>query len=487
LTNRFVTAGTTFQYDLNGNLVQDQEGRQFTFNGDNKQSVVKDSNGNKIGEYFYDGEGRRVKKLVYDPNGVLQETTVFVYSSGKLVAEYSTAAPSPQPTTNYTATDMLGSPRVLTDSLGNVVSRRDFLPFGEELYADGVHRSVEGKYSQSGQDGVRQRFTGYQKDAETSLDFAEARMYANTYGRFTAVDPLLASGKSANPQTFNRYVYVLNNPLLLTDPTGLQTGFWFGRPGDRPRYIEKGKPVPSGFTPVQKDALGRLAYTADGMHPSQAVILNPMGPGVWPNKKEFVEDMLAGPINMRTWYAAGFKIDLSAEFLASTPEPVVGVRDASLSFYFSILPLAQTGKAALEGAILTKGAGEALAGSIRNVNPTGGSFNCVNCAIATDATLAGRSASAMPGSATPITELETTFGGKFAPATQSEITDALIGAGSGSRGIVFGDLGRGRAGHVWNAVNQNGIVRYLDGQSGGKAVMEGYKGLRFLWTNPPGQ
>ena len=51
---------------------------------------------------------------------------------------------------------------------------------------------------------MRQRFTGYQKDVETSLDFAEARMYANTYGRFTAVDPLLASGKSANPQTFNR-------------------------------------------------------------------------------------------------------------------------------------------------------------------------------------------------------------------------------------------------------------------------------------------
>lgn len=52
--------------------------------------------------------------------------------------------------------------------------------------------------------------------------FAEARMYQNLHGRFTAVDPLLASGKSANPQTFNRYVYVMNNPLIYTDPTGLQ-------------------------------------------------------------------------------------------------------------------------------------------------------------------------------------------------------------------------------------------------------------------------
>jgi len=47
-------------------------------------------------------------------------------------------------------------------------------------------------------------------------------MYQNKHGRFTAVDPLLASGKSASPQTFNRYVYVMNNPLMFTDPDGLQ-------------------------------------------------------------------------------------------------------------------------------------------------------------------------------------------------------------------------------------------------------------------------
>ena len=56
------------------------------------------------------------------------------------------------------------------------------------------------------------------------LDFAEARYYNNSHGRFTAVDPLLASGKSANPQTFNRYAYTMNRPLILTDSTGLQAG-----------------------------------------------------------------------------------------------------------------------------------------------------------------------------------------------------------------------------------------------------------------------
>ena len=127
------------------------------------------------------------------------------------------------PTVNYTATDPLGSPRVLTNKQGEVISRRDFMPFGEEI-APGAetHRTAADKYGVG--DGVRQQFTGYERDEETGLDFAEARYYYNNHGRFTAVDPLLASGKSANPQTFNRYAYTMNRPLVFVDPTGLQAG-----------------------------------------------------------------------------------------------------------------------------------------------------------------------------------------------------------------------------------------------------------------------
>ena len=194
-------------------------GRQFTFNGENKQTEVRDVNGGLIGEYLYDGEGRRVKKKIYAA-GVVSEETVFVYSNGKLIAEYSTAAPAQYPTTSYTVTDQLGSPRVIVNAWGEVVSRRDFMPFGEELAPDTTHRVTGLKYG--GADSVRHKFTGYQKDEETGLDFAEARMYESRHARFTAIDPLLASGKSGNPQTFNRYAYVMGNPVRLTDPTGLQ-------------------------------------------------------------------------------------------------------------------------------------------------------------------------------------------------------------------------------------------------------------------------
>src|SRR4051812_19732918 len=112
----------------------------------------------------------------------------------------------------------------------------------------------------------------------------------------------------------------------------------------------------------------------------------------------------------------------------------------------------------------------AQAGSIRDVNPTGDTNNCVNCAIATDATLAGRPASALPGEVTQISELEKTFGGHFKPiASPSAAAAQLKRAGNGARAIVFGARGPNEAGHVFNAVNQNGTVRFLDGQTGSAA------------------
>jgi RHS repeat-associated protein len=70
-------------------------------------------------------------------------------------------------------------------------------------------------------DGLRQKFTGYERDIETGLDYAQARYYGSIMGRFTSPDPLLSSGEPENPQTWNRYSYALNNPLLYTDPFGL--------------------------------------------------------------------------------------------------------------------------------------------------------------------------------------------------------------------------------------------------------------------------
>lgn len=70
---------------------------------------------------------------------------------------------------------------------------------------------------------VRKQFTGYERDDETGLDFAQARYHSYNLGRFSSPDPLMASAQRTNPQSFNRYSYVLNRPLSLIDPSGMST------------------------------------------------------------------------------------------------------------------------------------------------------------------------------------------------------------------------------------------------------------------------
>jgi len=65
---------------------------------------------------------------------------------------------------------------------------------------------------------VRQQFTQKERDTESGLDYFGARYYANIQGRLTGTDP--GPLTPADPQNFNRYSYVLNNPLKFIDPTG---------------------------------------------------------------------------------------------------------------------------------------------------------------------------------------------------------------------------------------------------------------------------
>lgn len=77
--------------------------------------------------------------------------------------------------------------------------------------------------------GGRSRSTGKERDAETGLDYFGARYLSAAQGRWTSPDPLLSSGRPWDPQSWNRYSYVLNNPLRYTDPLGLYV--WDGSLG----------------------------------------------------------------------------------------------------------------------------------------------------------------------------------------------------------------------------------------------------------------
>jgi papain fold toxin 1 (glutamine deamidase) of polymorphic toxin system len=133
-------------------------------------------------------------------------------------------------------------------------------------------------------------------------------------------------------------------------------------------------------------------------------------------------------------------------------------------------------------------ADEAAGYSARDVNPgypgPGRTMNCVNCSVATDATLRGAPAMALPSTAPKtLGDLERHFGASFAPmASRQEIEDTMRQAGDGSLGIVAGTRGPGRVGHVFNVANQGGKINFVDGQIGGEGSTSGFVRLYLLRT-----
>ena len=80
--------------------------------------------------------------------------------------------------------------------------------------------------------------------------------------------------------------------------------------------------------------------------------------------------------------------------------------------------------------------------------------------------------------------LEKQFSSKFGPVTAPDnITQKMANSGNGARGIVFGSYGPGQPGHVFNVVNQKGVVRILDGQTGKPVNLSNFKTLQLLRTN----
>ena len=213
-------------YDAAGNLNAMNGFSNLTFDAENR---LLTENSPTPYAYAYDGEGRRVLK-----SGA-GNTTVYVYdASGELAAEYNSVAPTTAPpcATCYLTTDQLGSVRLVTDASQHVISRHDYLPFGEEVPQTYAGRTAALLFG--GTDAVNQKFTGKERDAESGLDYFGARYYGSALGRFTSPDwsarpEAVPYADLNNPQSLNQYSYVGNNPLAHADPDG-QCGLIDGVP-----------------------------------------------------------------------------------------------------------------------------------------------------------------------------------------------------------------------------------------------------------------
>jgi RHS repeat-associated protein len=101
---------------------------------------------------------------------------------------------------------------------GEIEARHDYLPFGEEIQSDVELRTAAKHYAAV--DSTRQRYSGMERDAN-GLDQTLWRKYESRAGRWTTPDPYSGSMTVGDPQSFNRYTYVGNDPINFVDPSDL--------------------------------------------------------------------------------------------------------------------------------------------------------------------------------------------------------------------------------------------------------------------------
>jgi RHS repeat-associated protein len=107
---------------------------------------------------------------------------------------------------NFIIGDHLGSTSLVTDANGAVINETKYKAWRETRYSSGTEQT---KYQYTGQ---------YSYASDFGLHFYNARWYDSYLNHFTQPDSIVPD--PYNPQDWNRYSYVRNNPIRYTDPTG---------------------------------------------------------------------------------------------------------------------------------------------------------------------------------------------------------------------------------------------------------------------------
>jgi len=199
-------AGSTFSYDLNGNLTGDGT-NTYSWDARNQLSGMS---GGVSASFGYDAFGRRRTKTVgsaqtgflYDGVNFVQELNGSTVTANLLTGGVDEVFQRTEGSTKrHPVTDALGSVIGLTDGTGALATEYSFEPYGKA--------SSTGSADTNGQ-----KYTGREDDG-TGLFYYRARYYMPGCGRFVSEDPL-GINAGANP-----YQYVSGNPITSTDPLGL--------------------------------------------------------------------------------------------------------------------------------------------------------------------------------------------------------------------------------------------------------------------------
>ena len=230
----------TYTYDAVGNMTN-RNGDNIAYNAMNLPSILTGKNGKTV-KFHYDTSGQRYLK---ESNGIKtyylgksyeeevqanntnKKQTCYINIGGKTVGShvevidetYSINKSNPKYKSTYNRyfhSDALGSITSITDDAGTVVERRSYEAFGKirPMVYKAPSSSLTSTVSQT-----NRAYTGHEQIQEIEgLIHMNARVYDSEIGRFLSADTLIQDPHDS--QAYNRYSYVRNNPMNLTDPSG---------------------------------------------------------------------------------------------------------------------------------------------------------------------------------------------------------------------------------------------------------------------------
>ncbi|MGV3610861.1 MAG: RHS repeat-associated core domain-containing protein [Fluviicola sp.] len=256
-----VTSQYSYGFDVNGNLTSDPRNGVssiiYSLFHDLPSSMTN-SNGQRGYRYF---EGQRSVKEVSSSDREYYIDMVVLDQYGT-VKSYQTTVGYAIPiggTAKYFIhlKDWLGNARVTLDVNGVIANVIDYYPYGKKLPG----RQLYG----TNNEGYRYQFTGHEMDGETGYQYHGARYYDEDLARYMSVDPLAMKYHAWSP-----YNYVLGNPIMLTDPTGMGPQGWIGKPnanGTATTYeyradVNSEAELPAGYSSFLPD--GSTIESTDG-------------------------------------------------------------------------------------------------------------------------------------------------------------------------------------------------------------------------------
>jgi RHS repeat-associated protein len=209
--NMTINSGANYQYDAENRLIT-TAGYTYTYDGDGNR--VEKSSGSTGTLYWRGPSGDPISESSL--TGTSQEE--YIFFGGSRIARRDVTGS----VVHYYFSDHLGSHAMVENATGSSCEQDiDYYPYGdvEEDYCPNVSQHY--------------KFTGKERDAESSLDYFGARYYGNSLARWMSPDLInVTEDRVLNPaNTLSKYAYGGNNPLKYVDTNGRDITFFYDRGG----------------------------------------------------------------------------------------------------------------------------------------------------------------------------------------------------------------------------------------------------------------